>query len=79
LTGLASLALAGTPRTKEAACRLFAERIVAARRERDSLTVEDAARAAWHPCHRLTLAQLEDKIRAGRERREAAARATRSA
>lgn len=71
--------MASTPRTKDAAVRLAGERIAAARRRRDSLTVEEAAREAWHPCHRLTVEQLEDKIRASRERRAAAARAARTA
>ncbi len=71
--------MASTPRTKEDACRLAGERIAAARRRRDSLTVEEAAREAWHPCHRLTVEQLEEKIRAGRERRAEAARLARSA
>jgi len=71
--------MGSVPRTKEDACRLAGERIAAARRRRDSLTVEEAAREAWHPCHRLTLEQLEDKIRAGRRRRAAAAPAARTA
>lgn len=73
------LGMRNVPRTKEDACRLAGERIAAARRRRDSLTVEEAAREAWHPCHRLTVEQLEGKIRDGRERRAASARAARSA
>ena len=61
--------LGSTPRTKEEACKLAGERLAAAIRKQDALTIEDAARAAWWPGHRLSVVELEDKIRAIRIRR----------
>ena len=61
-------------RAKQEACRRAGAIFAASCDAQDARTVEEAARLAWHPSHRLTLEQLEDKIRAGRERRAAAAR-----
>ena len=61
--------LGSTPRTKEEACKLAGERLAAAIRKQDALTIEEAARAAWFPGHRLTIPEIEDKIRTIRIRR----------
>lgn len=61
--------LGPVPRTKDEACKLAGERLAELIRKQDALTVEDAARAAWWPGHRLSLAELEDKIRDLRARR----------
>ena len=53
-------------RTKEECIRRAAKIFAAALDRRDSLSVEEAAREAWWPGHRLTLAEIEDKIRAQR-------------
>ncbi len=71
-------ALADQERRRREACRRAGAIFAAACKAQDARTVEEAARLAWHPSHRLTLEQLEDKIREGRERRAAAA-AVRSA
>jgi len=70
---------AGSPRTKEEACQRAGEIFANAVRAQDERTVEEAARLAWHPSHRLTLEQLEEKIRASRARRAESARIARSA
>lgn len=57
------------PRTKEEACNLAGDRFAALVREQDALTIEEAARAAWWPGHRLSIPELEEKIRDSRARR----------
>lgn len=61
--------LGPVPRTKEEACNLAGDRFAALVREQDALTIEEAARAAWWPGHRLTIPELEQKIRDSRARR----------
>lgn len=61
--------LGPVPRTKEEACNLAGDRFAALVREQDALTIEEAAHAAWWPGHRLTVSELEQKIRNSRIRR----------
>ena len=80
MTGPALSAIEDQERAKREAFRRAGAILAASCKAQDARTVEEAARLAWHPSHRLTLEQLEDKIRAGRERRAAAAgRAARTA
>lgn len=76
---LADQVRADQERAKRDACRRAGAIFAAACRAQDARTVEEAARLAWYPEHPLTLPQLEDKIRTGRERRAEAARVARSA
>lgn len=79
MTAPTTTALTDQERRRREACRRAGEIFAAACKAQDERTVEEAARLAWHPSHRLTLEQLEEKIRAGRERRAEAARLARSA